>query len=148
MYKFLTFHMYVCVSTIQLLAAPHLQMNHKRSSEETADCGYICLAERNGLARRLLITLCNIFFWFCYWVAMTVIFLDTVLTNECKIVCIMCNIWSTRWVPNGYRYLPGMGTGEVSYPWAWVWVKFSTHQLYGYGYGIALPCPYPTHCHP
>jgi hypothetical protein len=63
-------------------------------------------------------------------------------------VCIICNIWSTRWVPNGYGCPLGMGTGEVSYPWARVRVEFCTHQLYEYGYGITLPCPYPTHCHP
>jgi hypothetical protein len=76
-----------------------------------------------------------------------VIFWPFFLTDECKIVNIMCNIWSTHRVPNGYGYLLGMGMCEVSYPWVWVWVEFCTYQLYEYGYGIALPCPYPIHCH-
>ena len=59
--------------------------------------------------------------------------------DDCKILSNLCTNWSTRWVPNGYGYPPGMGTGKVLYPRVRIWVEFCTHWLHGYGYGIGLP---------
>ena len=53
------------------------------------------------------------------------------ITDECKYLSKLCKIWSTRWVPNGYGYPPGMGTGKTTR--VWVWVEFFTHDNTGMG---------------